>query len=62
MTACPVVPVQPLQEIAWPIREGTVTQAELLDDLKQLRMEVIRDNERKRQLKEKLDAINEHRR
>ena len=30
----------------------------MLDDLKWLRIEVIRDNERKKQLKEKLEAIN----
>lgn len=33
----------------------------MLDDLKWLRIEVIRDNERKRQLKEKLEAINDTR-
>jgi hypothetical protein len=53
------VPTDKIVPIQWPERSGEITREQMMDDIKTLRLEVIRDNERKRQLKEELELINE---
>ena len=53
------IPTDKIVEIKWPERSGEITNQMMTEDIRELRMEVIRDNERKRELRELIDALNE---
>lgn len=58
ITASVRIPTDKIVEIRWPERDGEITNKMMIEDIRDLRMEVIKDNERKRELKELIDALN----
>lgn len=57
-----IIPIDKIVPIEWPTRDNEVTNEQMMDDIRALHREVIRDNERKRQLKEELELVNERNR
>jgi len=52
------IPTDLIAPLDWPLRDGDITREMFFDDLRELRRNVIIDNEKKRQLIDTLNSIN----